>query len=303
MPRSSRLLRSRGLRAVAGGLVLGALVASPVLGYRQGPPADRVGACDPSVSPSCRDIGCHFTYPIDFTELPWSLEQQAGALPAAYVPGRRYDLRLTVDDRAARFASIYGFELAPLVDCPFPVAGGDITPTDTERTRRLEAAGITYLSHRCTCATEDPACCGYRPTIEPNLVDWSFAWDAPQPGAGDVRFDMAFNAANWDGTRDFDRITLGTLTIPEDATCPPPVADLRVAKADCDATGMTSLALSWTASGAPFRVRSTTDLPAASPDRARWTDAGISSCVPIPPEPLVFYSVAEACGSGVEGPH
>lgn len=294
-------LRSRALRALAGGLVLGCLIASPVLGWREGPPPDRVYFC--GFGATCADTGCHDSYAADQTELPWRLELTSGLLPEPYVPGRRYPMRLIIDERGNPFASIWGFELAPVVGCPFPVAAGDLVALDLGRTRRFEHEGIVYLSHRCTCVSNDPSCCGFVPQVEPSLIEWTFLWDAPrESGTGDVTFALGINAANADGTPLWDRITLVSVTVPEDPTCPPQVTDLRLAKRECGMPGDASIELTWSASGAGFQVRSSLDPRAASPDRAEWTDAGRSACLPLTADSLVFYSLAEDCASG-EGAH
>lgn len=294
-------LRARALRAIAGGLALGCLIASPVMGWRQGPPGDRVLVC--GFGPSCADITCHDSYSVDFTALPWRLEQPSGLLPGPYVPGRRYPLRLVIDERASPFGTIYGFELAPIVGCPFPVPAGDVIPIDTERTRRFEELGLIHLSHRCTCPSQEAWCCGFVPESEAHLIEWSFLWDAPSAqGLGDVTFALGMNAANFDGTREWDRITHATATIPEDLSCPPRVADLRVARSECAGAGTESLAFSWTATGATHRVRRVDDIRSAPRDRAEWSDQGTGTCLPMPPEPLVFYSIAEDCAAA-EGIH
>ncbi len=284
------------------GTIVGAILASPVAGYRQGPLADRVGVCD--IGPTCRDVGCHISFPLDVTELPWTLETDTGPLPAAgWVPGRTYRMLMTIDERPNPFAAIWGFELAPLL-CPSGVGAGEMTALDTDRTRLFSEQGITYLSHSCTCAVEVPWCCGYLPELEPSLIQWSFLWRAPARGTQEVTFAMAFNAANWDGTADNDRITLARTRFSQDATCAPPIADLRVRKTACDPAfpGQDRLELQWARGGSPAIIRETENVATAPRDRAQWT-ASPSDCLVIDARPLVFYSVAEDCLSGAEGEH
>jgi len=282
------------------GVATALLLAATSLGNRQGPLADCVNACN-GIGPSCRQVSCHWSYPLDQSVLQWRLEQDGGPALPSYVPGRTYPMRLSVDDQANPGASIWGFELAPLVGCNTPVAGGDLVSLDDGRTRRFEAFDIVYLSHRCTCANDDPACCGYVPETTPGLIDWPFLWLAPDQGTGNVEFFVAINSANHDGTRDWDRISVGTALVPEDA-CPPAVTDLRVRKADCDPTapGSPRIELSWT--GGPAAIRATSDIAALADDPFSWP-AQPDACLPIDPAPLVFYSVALSCGSGAEGIH
>src|SRR5688572_30163968 len=99
------------------GLALAIALAATCLAYRQAPPLDRVGAC--GAYPTCRDTGCHITFPEGSPTLRWELRLDApdAPLPIAYVPGRSYPMRLLVDDTASVEAVIWGFELAALLDC------------------------------------------------------------------------------------------------------------------------------------------------------------------------------------------
>ena len=47
---------------------------------------------------------------------------------------------------------------------------------------------------------------------------WSFDWDAPTTGTGDVTFYGAFNASNNNSSNDGDSIFTSTLTVAEDLT-------------------------------------------------------------------------------------
>jgi hypothetical protein len=272
---------------------------------RPQPPPDRVGAC--SLYATCRDASCHISYPLGSTTLVPSLALEGGApLPTAYVPGRTYALRLDVDDTQSPEASAWGFEIASFTECAtaVPLPGGSIAAVDAGRTVVTNEDGVDYLSHRCTCPTDDPWCCGYIPESSPGLIGWSLLWTAPSRGSGDVTFNMAFNAANHDGTPLNDRISLAEVLLPEEP-CPPPVRDLRVRKQACEpsAPGETRLELSWTtaSAGAPLvRVASTRAELEAGP--TTWPDAA-TTCLPLGPEPLRFISLAERCSEGSEGPH
>ena len=113
---------------------------------------------------------------------------------------------------------------------------------------------------------------------------------------------LAINAANWDGTPQDDRISLGEVTVAEEP-CPPPVRDLAVRLAPCEPTapGEARLELSWLPSGAPFVTRAADAADLVVPPET-WADAG-GDCLALDPRPLVFYSVSEECDLGSEGPH
>ena len=283
------------------GVLLAASMAAPSLAYREGPLPDRVSAC--GFGPNCADAGCHAEFPVGSTTLSVSLTEEPGsALPLAYVPGRVYRLRLDVVDTDPASA-IFGFELAPLIGCPTPTGGGDVQPVDFGRTRRIEDLGIPYLTHSCLCPTEDPTCCGYVPDSVAGSNGWSFDWTAPPRGSGDVTFAMAINAANWSATPLGDRISLAEAMIPEEA-CPPLIADLALRVATCDPGFPTTprVELTWTSSGAAASIRATTDRSALAAGAMTWPLAA-SSCLPIDGAPITYYSVAEACALGDEGPH
>lgn len=286
------------------GLVVAALLAVPGLGYREGPLPDRVGAC--GFGPTCREAGCHAEFLIGSSTLTWSLAREPAApLPTAYVPESVYSLRLDVRDTDPA-ASVWGFELAPIaswISCAPPLGGGDVQPVDPARVRRIEDQGIPYLTHSCLCPSEVASCCGYVPETAPGEIGWSFTWTAPPRGSGDVTFAMAFNAANWDGTPTGDRISLAETTIPEEA-CPPRVADLAVRLAACEpgAPGERRVELSWTAGGTAAFVRATTDRGLLPAGAASWTLAP-SACLPIDGAPVTYFSVADDCALGSEGPH
>jgi hypothetical protein len=290
---------------VVASAVLLALAGRDVRAYRPGPPPDRVGACGFGLT--CRDGGCHSTFSEGSTTLTHDVRIEApapGPLPPAYVPGRAYDLRLELRDTDP-VALVWGFELATLLEClPGPRMAGALEALEPGRTRVFPGAdAITFLSHRCTCGTEDPSCCGYVPPSIPGEIGWTFRWTAPSRGSGPVTFAFAVNAANWDGTPIGDRISRAEVTWPEEA-CPDVVVDLRVRVAGCDPTqpGVPHVELTWTPTGTADVIRTTTDVSALALPREQW-DLLPSSCTDLRPAPLTFYSVAGTCELGDEGPH
>lgn len=285
------------LTVAAGGLLAG----RSLLAWREGPPPARVGAC--GFGPTCRDAGCHSTFPVSDTPRIWDLHVELPApepLPPSYVPGRDYDLRLDIRD-ADTLPSVWGFQLAVLLDCPVPRSAGTIVPAHPSRTSLQESGGVTYLQHSCLCPSEDASCCGYVPEAVPGENGWSFRWTAPPRGSGQAIFTFAVNAANWDATPQDDRIYVAEVFMEEEA-CPPPVADLRARKAACEPTapGEARVELSWTDVGAfgPSVVRACTDRATLAAARQTWP-AG-TACMPVDGARVTYYSVATACELGSE---
>ena len=268
--------------------------------WRQGPPPDRVGAC--GFAPTCREAGCHNSYPIGSATLVWDFIQESpnpGPLPPAYVPGGTYGFRLQLSDSDVD-AVIWGFELAALTDCPVWETAGNMVPSNPNRVRTFQGErNILFLSHSCTCPGEEPSCCGYQPEGIPVENGWSFLWTAPERGSGEVRFYFSINAANRNREPTGDRIVLGTVSLPEETCTDPLVRDLRVQSSrDCDG-GQPGIDLLW-AQAAGDIVRKTFDLADLSLDRSQWMDAG-GACQPEDAGvQLVFYSVARTCDLGGE---
>ena len=266
----------------------------------------RTFAC--GIGPTCRDANCHATYLVGSTTLAWSLhvEEPAPApLPARYVPRRDYGLRLDVTDTDPA-AVAWGFEISPLVNCPFERSAGTMVPADPNRARLVaDVTGTEYLTHSCLCPSQDPTCCGFAPEGTPGANGWTFTWTAPPRGTGQVVFTFAINAVNWDGTPQFDRVSLGEVAVDEEP-CPPALADLRVTKETCDPgqPGVVRLRLASSSPMAfgPDVVRSTSDPALLPASRDGWTLES-ASCLAMPGASLVFYSVAPSCEEGGEGFH
>lgn len=282
-------------------LLLAGVATTELSARREAAPPNRVGLC--GFGDTCRAPECHATFPPQSPTLTWDMTRSSppGPAPQVYLPGEVFDLRLDVSDAEATFL---GFELAAVVGCPFAVDGGALEVLEPGRTTLVdEGRGITYLTHSCTCGDLFD-CCGFVPAV-PFSGDngWSFRWTAPRRGSGPVTFHVAFNSANGDGDPGFDRITTATLVVDEEPCSSPldqPVADLRVTRADC---GSGQLELTWTArtAAAPF-VRATDDATLLEAGPAAWSLLP-DACVEDTGARVSFFSVAEACDLGGEGPH
>ena len=174
--------------ALRGALVLLAVAASPftavqAAAYSSGPPDGFAG--EPPFERSC--TVCH-----------GSGKMGDGALilldlPSAYTPNQTYDLGVELQDPGQ---IRWGFELTVLDDATLG-EGGVLIATDLANTQLSEHPGNErdYLKHTLAGT--------YNGT--PNgPVSWGFQWTAPTSGS--VTFYVAGNAADGDGSADFDDV-------------------------------------------------------------------------------------------------
>jgi hypothetical protein len=303
--RSATTRRRRAGVASLGALtVLAAAAVLPraVDARREAAPAGSVALC--GIGETCRNTGCHFSFPFGSDTLSWELRQGVpdAPLPAWWVPGRALQLRLVATDASAWYL---GFQLGAVRACPAPVNGGRLELLEPARTTTVtDGFGIDYLTHSCTCLDLFD-CCGFVPEVlGSGSFEWTFLWTPPERGAGPVTFQLAFNTANGDGTPDFDVISLGELVLDEEP-CPPPVDDLRVRKAACDpAAPGQQRAEPWRAGGGGVEIlREAGDASVLALPRTDWALVA-EGCRPLADgRSLVAWSVAPSCALGGEGPH
>lgn len=172
-----------GIAAVAAaGLLLAA--ASTAAAYRTGAPAAHTGGFG---EPHCG--ACHFNGAA--ADRPGTAAIEA---PAAWTPGRTYDITISVEDPDLAAA---GFQLAVRFT-ESDHAGrqaGQLEPAD-ERTQVSTAAdGVAYAGHSEAGTTVQ----------ERGRAAWTLRWTAPDTAAP-VIFHVAANAANDDDSEFGDRI-------------------------------------------------------------------------------------------------
>ena len=181
--------RRRFRRRPPAGIAIGAFAAAVTLGagfaYRDGPPPAHTGAFG---EPDCG--ACHFDAARDGDG------RVAIAVPAAYEPGRTYDIEVTLEHPELEAA---GFQLSTRFASGSRAGeqAGELA-APSERTR-VQAGdnGVLYASH--TAAGANPE--------QPGSARWTVRWTAP-PARHDVAFDVAANAANDDVSEFGDRLLL-----------------------------------------------------------------------------------------------
>ena len=301
-------LRPRPHRAAVAALGLAAALATaalwpsaPAEARREAAPAGSVALC--GIGDTCRTIGCHFTYPFGSPTLTWDLVRADDSpLPEYWIPGTPLDMKLTAQDSEAWFL---GFQLAAVLDCPFPLNAGSFDLLEPDRTTVVsDDFEVSYLTHSCTCL-DLYECCGFVPEITGSgQFAWTFRWTPPPRGSGPVAFHLAFNTANGDGTPDFDRISIEEILV-EEEPCPPWIEDLRVRKAECDPAqpGVAQVELYREGGGALDIIRETDDPAALGLEPIAWAEAA-GPCRPLADgRTLVAWSVAPRCDLGGEGLH
>lgn len=143
-----------------------------VVAYEDGAPPAHSGGFGEN---TC--IACHFGNRINDPGGSLAVD----GLPAAYVPGSRYGLTVTLRHAALESG---GFQLSMRsVD---GISVGDFEAL-SPRAERVAADGVVYLQH----TTEG------RHASEPGVIHWSFEWQAPRD-AVPVVLHVAANAANDD---------------------------------------------------------------------------------------------------------
>jgi hypothetical protein len=188
-----RLQRKQKLQSI----VLILLIVAIAYANSTGPEARHTGA--PGDIGSC--VQCHDTFEVANVG-PGSV--RIDNLPTVYTPGQAYTLRVVVQ-QAAR--PRFGFQLTSInMDGD---RAGTLTPlgADTQINAVTGTGDRQYIQHTET---------GTSPTVSGSRT-WQVGWVAPSTDIGTVRFYVAGNAANNDGTNQNDYIYTNT-ALSESAT-------------------------------------------------------------------------------------
>jgi len=137
-------------------------------------------------------VACHDTFH-EANVGPGSVRIEGGPINAAYQPGQQYTLTVVVQQNGRQR---YGFQLTA-IDLNGNRAG-TFAPinSDTQVNSDTGVGGRQYIEHKDI---------GTFPTVPGNRV-WTVRWTAPATDVGTVRFFVAGNAANGDGTNQDDYI-------------------------------------------------------------------------------------------------
>ncbi|MBE0637837.1 MAG: hypothetical protein IH598_04905 [Bacteroidales bacterium] len=162
-----------------------------LLASSNGSPGGRTGSVGDN-GQNC--TGCHTGTPQNATS--WIT---SNIPPTGYVPGQTYTITATgTHNGVVKF----GFELTAENSAGAKV--GTFIITNSTQTKLVnQNKAVTHLA------------AGTTPTG--NTKTWSMNWIAPNPGAGDVTFYAALNAANGNGNNSGDVIYLTSTTVQEQA--------------------------------------------------------------------------------------
>ena len=153
-----------------------------------GPEASYTGA--PGDINSC--VACHDTFH-EANVGPGSVRVEGGPINDVYQPGQQYTLNVTVQQAGRQR---FGFQLTA-VDLNGRKAGTLASiSADTQVNSETGVGGRQYIEHLEL---------GTFPTI-PGSRTWQVRWIAPSSDVGTVRFYVAGNGANGDGTNQGDYI-------------------------------------------------------------------------------------------------
>lgn len=162
-----------------------------VVSYSSGAPAGFTGS--PFDGQTCATY-CHYGTP----EIPQPGIISSNIPPSGYIPGNTYTITASIVKPGH---TKFGFQISPMDN------EGNVLGSMNEVSSETQIIGMgTYITHSGSGNTGS----GSR--------TWSFDWDAPTTGTGDVTFYGAFNASNNNSSNDGDSIFTSTLTVAEDLT-------------------------------------------------------------------------------------
>jgi hypothetical protein len=176
------------------------ILAFPVMsfGHATGP--------DPGVNgvfgtgTTCAQAGCHSTSPLNSGTGSVVIE----GLPTSWSPGQTYPLTVTVRRQGA---AVYGFQLSAVRNATSVQAGVLALNSSSSRVSIRTSGGLQYAQHNLPIVSGT----------------FSFNWVAPSdPDVGAIRFNVAGNSANGDGTNSGDVIYARAYNVDAAATAPPP---------------------------------------------------------------------------------
>jgi hypothetical protein len=201
--------------------ILGLVWTGILFAYSAGPDPGVNGVFGSAASNTCAASGCHNSFPLNQTGGSIAI----GGLPTTWVPGTTYPITVTV----SRSGTVrYGFQFSAVFDSSNAQAGTLIaaSPNDA-RVSIVSGGGRQYAQHN---------------TFVNTTGVFNFRWTAPSSGAA-VRFNVAGNSANNDGTSLGDRIyTTSAIVSPAATDSSAPV----ISAVTSSSVTTSSAAISWT---------------------------------------------------------
>jgi hypothetical protein len=175
-------------------VILAPLGAVPVLAYSTGPDPGVNGVFGAALN--CTN-GCHNSFPVNSGTGGVTIT----GLPTSWVPGQTYSLTVTV--LKIPTSRVYGFQLSAVVDST-NLQAGTLAKVNGAVQVICGTSGVLYPGVNCSA----PGAIQFAEHTNANAVQtFSVNWTAPASSSvGTVRFNVAGNAANGDGTNQGDFI-------------------------------------------------------------------------------------------------
>jgi len=190
------------VRHIVLAIVVGLASTVTLLGHAAGPDPGVDGVFGASVN--CTLSGCHTTFPVNSGTGSVTIT----GLPSSWVPGQTYPLTVTVTGTGA---VVYGFQLSAVADSTNLQAGTLSRVNGAVQIICAASAGTLYPGINCSA----PGAIQFAEhTAATAVKTFSVNWIAPSSASvGTVRFNVAGNAANGDGTSLNDHIYTQTYKV------------------------------------------------------------------------------------------
>ncbi|MDC0204722.1 gliding motility-associated C-terminal domain-containing protein [Flavobacteriales bacterium] len=152
--------------------------------------------------------GCHtgsintssYTDTFSYNIMPVVFDPISGQWDGVYTPGVTYTFTYNITDNTSTFPK-YGFEVTAETDGVGAQKTGTFFITDAAETQLVGGTAVTHTSGGTSTST--------------NLKEWTFDWQAPVAGTGDVTMYVASLAANGNNQNSDDHVFSSSYTFQE----------------------------------------------------------------------------------------
>ena len=161
---------------------------------------------------TCAVAGCHTSFPLNSA----SGSVSVSGLPASWVAGQTYPLTVTITRTGQR---VFGFQLSAVSDGANQQAGSFARGTNVQ----VICGNLASSPLSCSNASAIQFAEHQSPVSGSGTGTFTVNWTAPaNAGVGTVRFNVAGNAANGDGSNQGDYIFTNVFRVAAAAPPPPP---------------------------------------------------------------------------------
>ncbi|MBI1306211.1 MAG: T9SS type A sorting domain-containing protein [Bacteroidetes bacterium] len=151
---------------------------------------------------NCTYSGCHTGITLNSGHYANNLTLTGNWSNNGYIPDSSYNLRISMSTPGI---STWGFSVTALTSSNVPA--GDFTITSSsrtqKRTRSYSSYTRQYVEHKYSGTS----------STSTNNTYWDFKWTAPSTNVGDIKFYVALNVANGNGSQSGDTIYTKTFTV------------------------------------------------------------------------------------------